>query len=124
MIGRILYARLASLVGDRCVPVGAVREDLAYPFIAYEAFDGERFSSMGSDADLVRQRVRVHVWHTGYETAHAILTSVRTQLQRFRGVAGTYTVEDCFIVEGGEELYDDEAKAYHLVRDFDLIWRE
>lgn len=124
MIGRIIYARLSSLAGGRIYPIAAVREDAAYPFIAYEAFDGERYSAMVSDGDIVRSRVRVHIWDDGYEDAVTLSASVRAALQRYRGSAGGFTVDDIFIVEGGEELFDDEAKAYHLVRDYEVIWRE
>lgn len=133
MIGKAIFSRLSThagtsaLIGSgnaaRVYPQKAP-QDAAYPHVVYEVFDGERYSSMGSDGDIVRSRVRLHLWGESNAGLQDLSTQSRLALQRFRGSAGGITVDDIFIIPGGVDLWDDEARAWHLVRDFDLIARE
>jgi hypothetical protein len=127
--GKVVVARLAAHAGTatalapRVFPNQAP-QDTAYPYATYEEFDGERFPCMGSDGDLTRELVRVNLWHTDYPAGRALAAEVRLALQRFRGVAGTVTVEDIFTVEGAPTNYDDLAQAWRFQRDFEVIYRE
>jgi hypothetical protein len=126
--GQVVFSRLTTFggtaqLGTRVHPAQAP-QDTVFPYVVYEEFDGERFPCMGSDADLVRAQVRVHLWHTEYAAGRALAEQVRLALQRFRGTAGAVTVDDIFTIEGAPTVYDDLAQAYRFQRDFDVIYRE
>jgi hypothetical protein len=133
MIGKAIYARLGSYAGTSALIGGGSNarvypqigpQGAAYPFVAYEVFDGERYPCMGSDGDIVRPRVRLHLWDDDNAGAHSLDAQVRAALQRFSGSAGGVVIDDIFIIPGGQDIWDEEARAWHLVRDFDVICRE
>ena len=126
---KVVYARLttfagtAAALGIRIFPNQA-NQGTTYPYVVYEEFDGERFPTMGSDGDLVREPVRVNLWHNDYDVGRALANQVRLALQRFRGTAGGVTVDDIFTVPGSPVTFDDLARAWNFQRDFEVIYRE
>jgi Protein of unknown function (DUF3168) len=116
-------ATTQSLIGSAVYP-GVAPQDAVAPYVTYEDFDGTRYPSMGSDADICDSRLRLHCWHQGYPDALAIANACRKALQRFKGTAGGYTVDDIFTEPGGPSLYDEPTRTHHLVRDFRVIFRE
>ena len=116
-------ATVAGYVGNG-VYAAAGLQDAKAPYVTFEEFDGDRFSDMGVDADMVEARVRLHIWHANYSDAWTLADGCRKALQRFRGVVAGTTIDDVFIVAGGPHLYDAVTKLHHLVRDFKVIYRE
>jgi hypothetical protein len=99
-------------------------QDMDAPFVLFDEFDGDRYSSMGSDADICDCRVRFHIYHKNYADAVGLATALRKCLQRYRGTLASTTVDDIFTEAGGPNLFDAETKTFHLVRDFRIIYRE
>lgn len=99
-------------------------QDTQTPYIVFEEFDGERYSQMGGDANIVAARVRLHLWVSNAADRDTLATACRQALQRFSGTSGGVAVDDVFIIAGGENIFDEVLRAYHGVRDFRVIYRE
>jgi hypothetical protein len=129
MLGPFLIAALQgnatvqSLVGPAIYDTTAAQGQLP-PFIVFEEFDGERFSQMGGDANIVDCRVRLHLWALTVPDRDSLITAVRQTLQRYSGTLAGTQVDDIFVEAGGPTFYDSTLRAYHAVRDFRVIYRE
>lgn len=128
-IGPFLVARLTqdSVVGPiigACIYDTTALQDQGMPFVVFEEFDGERYSSMGTDATICDARVRFHIWSKTVVERDSIITGVRKSLQRFTGVLANITVSDIFVLHGGPMLYDTATRAWHAVRDYRVIYQE
>jgi hypothetical protein len=128
-IGPFLVARLTAdagvspIVGNNVFDITSL-QDQAMPFIAFEEFDGERYSAMGADANICDARVRLHFWNKTVPERDTLITAVRKSLQRYNGTLANISVDDVFIVRGGPTLYDPQVRAWHAVRDYRIIYRE
>lgn len=129
-LGPFLVARLGAdaivptIVGTNIYDTSAV-QDTQPPFIVFEEFDGMRYSGMGSDADICDARLRLHLWAFDPPTRDALALAVRHSLQRYSGNAyGGTQIDDIFIEPGGPSFYDTTLHAWHVVRDFRVIYRE
>jgi hypothetical protein len=116
-------ATVSSHVGTDIFDCSAI-QDTQPPYIVFEEFDGERFHQMGTDANIVDARVRLHLWHTTVPNRDALADAVRKVLQRFSGTAGGVQVDDVLIEPGGPNFYDAQLRAWHAVRDYRVIYRE
>ena len=128
-IGPFLVAQLGTdpvvgpIVGKNIFDTSALQDQML-PFIVFEEFDGERYSSMGVDANLCDVRVRLHLWSKEVPERDTLITGVRKSLQRFSGTVANIQVDDVFIEHGGPTLYDPAVRAWHAVRDYRVIYRE
>jgi len=129
VIGPFLVARLTAdsvvgpMVGTNVFDTTAP-QDVLPPFIVFEEFDGERYEQMGSDANICDARLRLHIWHTNVPDRDTLVTGVRQSLQRYSGTLAGIEVDDLFIIAGGPSFFDATLRAYHVVRDFRVIYRE
>lgn len=127
--GKAVYSRLttdvttAAALSTRIFPAQA-EQNTAYPYVVIEEFDGERYSAMGEDLNIVRAQVRVNLWHDSYTAGHTVYAAILNALQRWRGTANTVVVDDIFVLPGSPVTYDDLLKAYNFQRDFEVIYRE
>ena len=114
---------ISGYVQQAIYPSAAIQDDRP-PYILFEEFDGDRYSSMGSDADICDSRVRFHLYHKSFTDAWKMANALRKSLQRYRGTLVNVQVDDVFTIAGGPQFYDVETRTHHLVRDFRIIYRE
>jgi hypothetical protein len=112
-------AGVAALVGTRIYPL-LLPQSATYPALTYSRVSGPRLDDLDGDAGLAHPAFQVTAWAPTYKAAKETAAAVRLALRGYRGPMGAADVADVRMI-GDFDLYDQEAKVFHVAADFE-IW--
>jgi hypothetical protein len=116
------FAGLTALVATRVYPQKLPQEP-TYPAVTYLTVSALRESAMSADPGVARRRFSVIAWGATFTSASDVAEQVRAALQRYKGTLDGTEVLDSYIVLT-RDLYNDDAKVFSVVNDFDIAYRE
>lgn len=115
------YSGLASLIATRFYPILAP-QNAVIPYITYTLITDIRFSNMGIDSPVKRDRIQLSIFAETKTQARAIHTQLRDALLRWRN-ASNPVVQDTFL-SSSYELPEPERKLFQLVQEIEINYIE
>ncbi|MDE2103672.1 MAG: DUF3168 domain-containing protein [Patescibacteria group bacterium] len=119
-------AGVVAIVAARIYPALLPQEPI-YPALAYTFISESTLPAMGVDMTSVRRRLQVSCWDLTMTGAQALADAVTTALSRYQatvtGTWGSITIDDIYR-EGIHDLFDEQARKFHRVVDFEVVYEE
>jgi hypothetical protein len=122
MIDNAIYTILAattavtSKVGTHIYTVVAAQQDVT-AYIVIHLIDINPENTKDGVSLLDEARVQVNCFHSSKATCDELAAAIRTALDRYRGTAGSYTI-DRIIFQDARNDFDEDRKIYQVQQDF------
>ena len=124
MIQEVLRAKLIAhedlynLVKER-IYILKLPQNPTYPAITYFRVSSPRHH----DIDVSYPRFQFDSWASTYEEARNVANEIRKAIQREKGLwNGIKIIQVVYLNE--VEMYENDTKIYHIVTDFQILYRE
>ena len=104
---------ITDLVGLTGIYFGKLPQAVTFPALVSNRISTTRTYSHSGDSNLTTPRIQYSCFSETSEGAKDLAEEIVNEMSGFKGTAGAATVYSTF-VESELDLYDDEAKLYHI----------
>lgn len=115
---------ITALISDRVWP-DVLPQDAVFPAATYQIIAIEHLGKLTGPTGLVTTTLQIDAWAKTRLAANEVANEIRSELNRFRGIAGAETVRDIFADTGRTDYEPPEDGSdnglYRLSRDY-RIW--
>ncbi len=114
----IRHEDLYNLVKER-IYILKLPQNPTYPAITYFKVSSPRHH----DLAVSYPRFQFDSWASSYSVARSVANEIRKAIQREKGIwDGIKVIQVVYLNES--ELYENDTKIYHIVTDFQILYRE
>jgi len=116
VVGKVIYNKLASLVGNRVAPI-KMGQGLDLPYITYQLIDQIPEDTKKTVSDFDMQRFQINIFTDDYAEVNTLAASVRSALDNLSATVEGVKVLMCRFANA-VDLSEINEDVYHIAIDY------